>query len=122
MRVWIAFAVAAAIPAAGASAEADLPIAGVWTAIPKPGAMGPDDLTLSKRSIKFGLDSEPVVNWRSEHGLTHMSTRSGLTYIFKQDGPDRICLMASLRTAAEPTALTPAPLRCFVKQKAGSSK
>jgi hypothetical protein len=87
MRVWIAFAVALAIPAAGASAEADLPIGGVWKAILKPGAMGPDELTLSKRSIKFGLDSEPVVNWTSEHGLIHISTRSGLTYIFKQDGP-----------------------------------
>ena len=122
MRAWIAFAVAAAMPAAGASVEADLPIAGVWKAVPTPGAIGPDYLTLSKRSIKFGTDGEPVENWKSVRGLIHIATRSGLTYIFKQDGPDRICLMSSLRTAAQPTALTPAPLRCFAKQKAGSPK
>ena len=120
MRVWIA--VAAAMPAAGASVEADLPIAGVWKAIPKAGAMGPDYLTLSKRSIKFGPDSEPVVNWRNLHGLIHISTRSGLTYIFKQDGPERICLMSSLRAAAQPAAVMPVPLRCFVKDTTGLSK
>ena len=104
-----------AVAIAGAASPSELPIHGVWRALPSPGVQGPDRLTLSEKIIKFGQDGEPVASWTSKDGITHIATRSGLTYTFKQKAPNRICLEGGLRTAAPPSATATFPLRCFEK-------
>jgi hypothetical protein len=112
MPVLIALALAAAI-----TADPDLPIAGAWHAVPSPDALGPERLTISRHSITFGRDGEAVRSWKATTTSVSITTRSGLTYVFRRDARDRICLMASVRTARQSIALGATPLRCFVAAK-----
>lgn len=112
----IMLGLASAIAGAGVPADGDLPIAGVWRALPSPGALGPDRLRISTRQIRFGEDGEAVHGWKATNATVRITTRTGLTYVFRREGQNRICLMSSLRAAAQTEALSPSPLRCFVRE------
>ena len=111
----IMLGLASAVAVAGIPTDGDLPIAGTWRALPSPGALGPDRLKISKRQIRFGQDGEAVQGWTITRETVRVTTRTGLTYVFRRDGANRICLMSSLRAAGQSAALNPSPLRCFVK-------
>jgi len=111
----------AVLAASGApQSTEDSAIVGTWKPVQVAGDLGPD-LTITRSTISFGKDREPVKAWRRKGDALYIVTSSGLSYSFRQTASGQLCLQTGLRSSLQAAQTGDRDLRCYKRVKIAPS-